>query len=62
MSMDKLVDLYVRKIIKLHGVPTSTILDRDPRFTSRFLQSLQATLGTQLRLSSTYHPQTEGQS
>ena len=35
-SMDKLVELYVDEIIRLHGVPLSIVSDRDPRFTSRF--------------------------
>ena len=60
--MDKLAELYVREVVRLHGVLESIVLDRDPRFTSRFWQSLQATLGTQLRRSSAYHPQTDGQS
>jgi len=60
MSMDKLADLYVREVVRLHGVPTSIVSDKDPRFTSRFWQSLQKTLGTQLRMSSAYHPQTDG--
>jgi len=38
------------------------VSDRDSRFTSRFWHSLQKALGTQLRMSSTYHPQTNGQS
>jgi len=62
MSLDKLAKLYVKEIVRLHGVPASIISDRDPRFTSRFWQSLQNTLGTQLRMSSAYHPQTDGQS
>ena len=46
MSLDKLAKLYVREIVRLYGVPASIISDRDPRFMSRFWQSLQAALGT----------------
>ena len=35
-SMDRLVELYVDEIVRLHGVPLSIVSDRDPRFTSRF--------------------------
>ena len=35
-SLDKLVELYIEKIVQLHGIPVSIISDRDPRFTSRF--------------------------
>jgi len=48
--------------VKLHGVPSSIVSDRDPGFTSRFWNSLQEALGSKLRLSSAYHPQTDGQS
>ena len=54
MNMDRLADLYVREIVRLHGVPASIVSDRDPRFTSRFWQSLLNALGTQLRMSSAY--------
>jgi len=62
LSMDKLVELYVREAVRLHGVLASIVSDQDPRYTSRFWQSLQTTLGIQLRMSSAYHPQTDGQS
>ena len=35
-SFDKLVELYIKEIVRLHGIPISVISDRDPRFTSRF--------------------------
>ena len=35
-SMDQLVEVYVKEIIRLHGVPLSIVSDRDPHFTSRF--------------------------
>nr|KYP43122.1 Transposon Ty3-I Gag-Pol polyprotein [Cajanus cajan] len=59
-SLEKLTQLYVKEIVRLHGVPSSIISDRDPRFTSQFWQSLHQALGTKLRLSSAYHPQTDG--
>ncbi|CAJ2662214.1 unnamed protein product [Trifolium pratense] len=58
----KLAEIYVEQIVKLHGIPSSIVSDRDPRFTSRFWESLLEALGTKLRLSSAYHPQTDGQS
>jgi len=58
----QLAEIYIRDIVKLHGVPSSIVSDRDPRFTSRFWKSLQEALGSKLRLSSAYHPQTDGQS
>jgi len=57
----QLAEIYIREIVKLHGVPSSIVSDRDPRFTSRFWKSLQEALGSKLRLSSAFHPQTNGQ-
>ena len=56
-----LASLYIREVVRLHGVPSSIMSDRDPLFTSEFWRSLQEALGTQLRLSTDYHPQTDGQ-
>ena len=61
-SLDKLAELYVKEIIRLHGIPVSIISDRDPRFTSRFWGKLQEALGTRLNFSTAFHPQTDGQS
>ena len=62
MSIAKLAQLYIKEIVRLHGVPLSIVSDRDPRFTSRFWQTLQGALGSKLTMSSAYHPQTDGQS
>jgi hypothetical protein len=60
-KLDKLASIYIKEIVSKHGVPTSIISDRDARFTSNFWSSLQKALGTQLNLSTAYHPQTDGQ-
>ena len=39
--LDKLARIYVNEVVRLHGVPLAIVSDRDPRFTSRFWQSLQ---------------------
>ncbi|MCI54382.1 retrotransposon protein, partial [Trifolium medium] len=62
MLIPKLAKIYVEKIVRLHGIPSSIISDSDPKFTSRFWESLQEALGTKLRMSSAYHPQTDGES
>ncbi|GKE92070.1 putative reverse transcriptase domain-containing protein [Tanacetum coccineum] len=60
-NMETLTRLYIKEIVSRHGVPISIISDRDSHFTSRFWQSLQNALGTQLDMSTTYHPETDGQ-
>jgi len=51
MSVARLVEIYIEKVVKLHGIPSSIVLDRDSRFTSKFWESLQAALGSKLKLS-----------
>nr|GFA41469.1 putative reverse transcriptase domain-containing protein [Tanacetum cinerariifolium] len=58
-SIKKLAQLYLKEIVCRHGVPVLIILDRDSLFTSRFYETLQKALGTQLNLSTTYHPETD---
>ncbi|GJW09497.1 hypothetical protein Tco_1575324 [Tanacetum coccineum] len=60
-STEKLTRLYMKEIVARHGIPVSIISDRDSHFTSRVWQSLHKALGTQLDLSTAYHPQTDGQ-
>ncbi|KAJ0918395.1 putative nucleotidyltransferase, Ribonuclease H [Helianthus annuus] len=61
-SADKLAQIYVDEIVARHGVPLSIISDRDARFTSHFWRTMQSAMGSQLNLSTAYHPQTDGQS
>ncbi|KAJ9544902.1 hypothetical protein OSB04_024609 [Centaurea solstitialis] len=62
LPMDKLAKLYIDEVVRRHGVPLSIVSDTDSRFTSKFWDGLQAGLGTKLKLSTAYHPQTDGQS
>ena len=54
--------LYRDNIVKLHGVPKSIVSDRDPKFVFQFWSTFQSSMGTQLKFSTAYHPQTDGQS
>jgi transposase InsO family protein len=57
----QLVELYMSKIVCLHGVPKKFVSDTGTQFTSKFWERLHETMDTQLRFSSAYHPQTDGQ-
>jgi len=52
---------FIKGIVKLHGLPRSIISDRDPVFISHFLQEFFKLSRTQLKMSSAYHPQMDGQ-
>ncbi|GJS76585.1 putative reverse transcriptase domain-containing protein [Tanacetum coccineum] len=60
--LDKLARLYLNRIVARHGIPVSIICDRDGRFTSNFWKSFQKALGTDISMSTAYHPETDGQS
>ena len=58
----RLATIYVDENVSFHGVPMSIMSDRDLKFVSRFWKGLQAAMGTELRLSTAFHSQTDGQS
>ena len=60
--MEKLAMIYVKEIVRLHGIPISIVSDRDSHFVSQFWKSLHQALGTKLSFSTAYHPQSDGQS
>lgn len=60
-NVSKVAELFVQDIVKLHGIPSSIVSDRDRVFTSRFWKELNKLSGTKLNFSSAYHPQSNGQ-
>lgn len=61
-SAERLARIYIREVVRLHGVPVSIISDRGSQFTSSFWRTFQDELGTRVDLSTAFHPQTDGQS
>ncbi|GKB49499.1 putative reverse transcriptase domain-containing protein [Tanacetum coccineum] len=61
-TLEKLTRQYLKEVVSRNGVPVSIISDRDGKFTSHFWKTLNKALGTRLDMSTTYHPQTDGQS
>nr|GEZ81425.1 putative reverse transcriptase domain-containing protein [Tanacetum cinerariifolium] len=60
--LDKLARLRLNRIVARHEIPVSIICDRDGRFTSNFWRSFRKALGTDISMSTAYHPETDGQS
>jgi hypothetical protein len=58
---EKLAEVYMTRIVCLHGVPKKIVSDRGTQFTSRFWEKLHESMDTKLNFSSAYHPQTDGQ-
>jgi len=61
-SSEMLAEIYIREIVRLHGVPVSIITDRGTHFTSQFWRAILRELSTQVELSTAFHPQMDGQS
>ncbi|MCO5606904.1 hypothetical protein L7F22_061095 [Adiantum nelumboides] len=59
---NQMARLFMSNVFKYHGMPQSIVSDRDPRMTSLFWRGLFENMGTTLKFSSSFHPQTDGQS
>jgi hypothetical protein len=51
-----IAEIYMKDIVRLHGVPKENVLDRDPKFTPNFWKGLFRGLNTNLNFMKTYHP------
>ena len=60
-TLERLCRLYIREIVRLHGVLVSIVSNKDPRFTTHFWKSFQKAMGTRLTMSIAFHPQIDGQ-
>ncbi|GBG62710.1 hypothetical protein CBR_g31727 [Chara braunii] len=61
INAHEVADIVFNRVVRDHGLPLSIISDCDPRFTNRLWRRLDEVYGTQLRFSSPYHPQIDGQ-
>ena len=61
LSLEGVAKIYRDKIWKIHGIPKTILSDRGPQFASKFMEDLTRVLGTKRKLSTAYHPQTDGQ-
>ena len=55
-----LARIYLKEIVRLHGIPRKIVSDKGTQFTSKFWASLQKAMGTKLDFGTTYHPQSNG--
>jgi hypothetical protein len=60
-SAERYAEIYVDLVVRLHGVPKTILSDRGTQFVARFWAQVHESLGTKLIHSSSYHPQTDGQ-
>jgi transposase InsO family protein len=61
LTAEELADIFLNHIVRIHGLPSNIISDRDKLFTSKFWKSFTSILGIVPKLSTSFHPQTDGQ-
>jgi transposase InsO family protein len=61
VTAPEVAQIFFREIVRHHGIPDAIVSDRDSKFMSKFWQALWTELGTKLKISTSYHPQTDGQ-
>ncbi|KAI0529217.1 hypothetical protein KFK09_001764 [Dendrobium nobile] len=61
LDASHIADLYLKEIVRIHGIPMTIMSDRDVKFMSYFWKTLWSKLGTRLQYSSAAHPQIDGQ-
>lgn len=59
-TASELSSIYIKEVVRLHGLPESIVSDRDPKFTSKWWKELHRILGAKLLMSTAFHPQTDG--
>ena len=60
VTAKEVVWLFLKEVMRLHGVPESIMLDHDTKFTSTFWRELHRLMGTKLLMSTVFHLQTDG--
>lgn len=60
MIHQDVVQIFMENVYRLHGMPLVIVFDRDKIFTSDLFQNVFKSMGTTLRFSTSYHPQSDG--
>ena len=61
ITAEQTAHLFIQNVVRLHGLPDEVISDRGPQFIAKYYRRLMEILGIDVKLSSAFHPQTDGQ-